>query len=39
MVLELARAAKGRDAEGYRAEFLQLAERAAALTPRGQISQ
>ena len=35
MVLELARAAKGRDVEGYRAEFLSLAERAAALqTPR-----
>ena len=35
MVLELARAAKGRDVEGYRAEFLTLAERAAALqTPR-----
>jgi Ca-activated chloride channel family protein len=38
MVLELAREAKGRDAKGYRAEFLKLAERAAALTPRGQIS-
>jgi Ca-activated chloride channel family protein len=38
LVLELARAAKGRDAEGYRAEFLKLAERAAELTPRGQIS-
>ena len=35
MVLELARAAKGRDLEGYRAEFLSLAERAAVLqTPR-----
>jgi Ca-activated chloride channel family protein len=31
MVLELAREAKGRDAEGYRAEFLELARKAAAL--------
>jgi len=31
MVLELAREARGRDAEGYRAEFLDLAERAAKL--------
>jgi Ca-activated chloride channel family protein len=28
MVLELAREGRGRDAEGYRAEFLELAERA-----------
>jgi Ca-activated chloride channel family protein len=32
MVLELAREGKGKDAEGYRAEFLQLAERAATLS-------
>jgi Ca-activated chloride channel family protein len=31
MVLELAREGKGRDAEGYRAEFLDLARRAAEL--------
>jgi len=45
MVLELAREARGRDAEGYRAEFLELARKAAALagprqaqvTPTGQV--
>jgi Ca-activated chloride channel homolog len=45
MVLELAREARGRDAEGYREEFLELAERAAKLagprqaqvTPTGQV--
>ncbi len=31
LVLELARESKGRDAEGYRAEFLDLAEKAARL--------
>ena len=31
MVLELAREGRGKDAEGYRAEFLDLAERAARL--------
>jgi len=43
MVLELAREARGRDAEGYRAEFLELARRAADLAgrrlARGQISR
>ena len=35
MVLELARESRGRDAEGYRAEFLDLAERASKLaSPR-----
>ena len=34
MVLELAREGRGRDAEGYRAEFLDLAPSAAAAGPR-----
>jgi Ca-activated chloride channel family protein len=43
MVLELAREARGSDASGYRAEFLELAKRAAELSAprhaRGQVSR